>query len=273
MLQVLTSAGDGRADFLIVDNNTGEVTAWLNGGPDPMPQWLKIGVIATGASKSPNDIVVMGDFTGNGKADYMLVGKNGKVTGLANFIQERGFVPNWALKVTVAEGPSGATQQYVRLVDMNGDGKVDYVLLDKNGASQLFLNAGHGGKWQIGDGVFLTDREFHALNSTIDQSTDFHSGRRWDKRLCLVRRVAERVGLSERRAFRQQLEQPRPGEAFADAVRLAIRPNGADHEHQAFRYHPDRQRAGRLPMVAEPWLGRWHFRLQLGAPRCSRHRA
>ena len=152
--------GDGRADLLLVDIDTGAVTAWLNGGPSAMPDWQKIGVIATGASKTVNDIVVLGDFTGNGVADYMLVGKNGKVTGLANFIQERSMIPRWDSKVTIAEGPDGATQQYVRLMDVNGDGKVDYLLYDKNGGSKLWLNAGKGGKWQVGDGVFLADCKF-----------------------------------------------------------------------------------------------------------------
>ena len=153
-------AGDGRADLLIVDNDTGAVTAWLNGGPSAMPDWLKIGVIATGASKTVNDVVIMGDFTGNGMADYMLVGKNGEVTGRANFMQESSLIPRWDGKVTIAEGSEGATQQYVRLMDVNGDGKVDYLLYDKDGGSRLWLNAGKGGKWQVGDGAFLADRKY-----------------------------------------------------------------------------------------------------------------
>ena len=132
-----------------------------------MPDWQKVGIIATGASKTVNDIVILGDFTGNGLADYMLVGKTGKVTGLANFIQERAFIPRWSPKVTIAEGPEGATQQYVRLVDVNGDGKVDYLLYDKNGGSKLWLNAGTGGKWQIGDGVFLADRKLYILSPSL----------------------------------------------------------------------------------------------------------
>lgn len=159
--------GDGRADLLLVDNDTGAVTAWLNGGPFDMPDWQKVGIIATGASKTVNDIVILGDFTGNGFADYMLVGKDGKVTGLANFIQERAFIPRWAPKVTIAEGPEGATQQYVRLMDVNGDGKADYLLYDKNGGSKLWLNAGKGGKWQVGDGVFLADRKLYIISSSL----------------------------------------------------------------------------------------------------------
>ena len=168
----LTFSGDGRADFLIVDPNSGTVTAWLNGGPATLPQYYKIGIIATGQSKTVNDVVILGDFTGNGLADYMLVGKNGKVTGLANFIQERAFVPSWQSKVTIAEGPDGATQQYVRLVDLNGDGKVEYVLLDKDGGSEIWFDKGTGGKWQVGDGVFLADRKFLVLlGGSITDST------------------------------------------------------------------------------------------------------
>lgn len=142
---------------MIVNNKTGEVTAWLNGGPHELPDYYKIGLVATGASKSPDDRVIIGSFTGSGRDDYMLVGANGKVTGLANRRQNSTLVPEWALKVTVADGPDGAEGRYVRMVDVDGDGKVDYLLLDKNGGSQLWLNKGTGGRWQIGDGVFLTD--------------------------------------------------------------------------------------------------------------------
>lgn len=150
--------GDGRDDFLIVSRKTGEVTAWLNTGSDSIPDYHKIGVIATGASQSDGDVVILGDLTGEGRADYMMVGVGGKVNGLINRRQETSMVPRWSQMFNVAAGPDGARSDQVRLVDMTGDGKVDYLLVDeKTGKVTLWENTGTGGKWQPGDGVFLCD--------------------------------------------------------------------------------------------------------------------
>lgn len=149
--------GDGRDDFFIVNPKSGEVTAWLNTGAGMMPDYHKIGVIATGSSASSSDTVILGDFTGNGRADYMIVGSGGKVTGLANRLQEESLIPRWMARVTLADGPSGAKQDQVRLVDFTGDGKVDYLLVDSKGKVTLWENTGSGGKYQPGEGVILCD--------------------------------------------------------------------------------------------------------------------
>lgn len=132
-MQLLTDTGDGKADFMIIDDKTGAVTGWLNGGSTSFPEYRKIGEIATGATAQPGDKIVIGDFTGDGRADYMIVGSTGTVTGLVNRRVVDSLIPRWSYHVTVADGPSGATQQYVRMVDLNGDGKADYVvsLLDR----------------------------------------------------------------------------------------------------------------------------------------------
>lgn len=123
-----------------------------------MPDYHKIGIIATGASQSDGDTVILGDLTGEGRADYMMVGVGGKVNGLINRRQETSMVPRWSQMFNVAAGPDGAKSNQVRLVDMTGDGKVDYLLVDeKTGEVTLWENLGTGGKWQPGDGVFLCD--------------------------------------------------------------------------------------------------------------------
>lgn len=125
-----------------------------------MPDYHKIGVIATGATATSSDTVILGDFTGNGRADYMIVGDGGKVTGLVNRLQEESLVPRWMSAVTLADGPSGAKQDQVRLVDFTGDGKVDYLLVDSKGKVTLWENIGSGGKYQPGEGVMLCDCKF-----------------------------------------------------------------------------------------------------------------
>lgn len=123
-----------------------------------MPDYHKLGVIATGASATKGDTIYLGDLTGEGRADYMIVGAGGKVNGLVNRLQEKTMVPRWSLIFNFAEGPDGAKQDQVRLVDMTGDGKVDYLLIDeKTGKVTLWENNGTGGKYQPGEGVILCD--------------------------------------------------------------------------------------------------------------------
>lgn len=162
--------GDDRDDLCIVDNDTGEVTAWLNTGPNVKPgsgsninkpDYYSIGVIATGASAADGDTIILGDLTGNGRTDYMVVGAGGKVNALISRTQEKSLVPRWLSPFTFAEGPDGAKENQVRLVDMTGDGRVDYLLVDeKTGKVTLWENNGKGGKYQEGDGVFLADCKY-----------------------------------------------------------------------------------------------------------------
>ncbi|KAL2830891.1 hypothetical protein BDW59DRAFT_158326 [Aspergillus cavernicola] len=160
-LQMVDIDGDGRADLCLVDQESGEVTAWLNTGADDMPDYYKLGVIATAASAAPGTTVYLGDFTGEGRADYMIVGEGGKVKALANHLQEPTLVPRWLEDLVLAEWPDGAEQEEVRLVDMTGDGKVDYLVIDKKtGKVTLWGNNGIGGKYQPGEGVILRDSEW-----------------------------------------------------------------------------------------------------------------
>lgn len=157
---LLTIVGDGRADLCMVNPDTGEVTGWLNTGVDHVPDYYRIpGILATGASKGENDIVFMGDFTGEGRADYMLVHENAEVTGFINRLRSDRVAPNWSLSVTVAAGPDGVDQDAVRMIDMDGDGQVDYITLGSKGQVNFWRNKGTGGKWQEGEGVFLCDCE------------------------------------------------------------------------------------------------------------------
>ncbi len=95
----------------------------------------------------------------------MTVGVDGKVHGSTNRLQpEAGLVPRWLEPLVFAEGPSGAERDDVRLVDLTGDGKVDYLLVDKKtGKVELWENTGKGGKYQKGEGVFLCDCKFHHI--------------------------------------------------------------------------------------------------------------
>ncbi len=133
------------------------MTAWLNRGGALKPDYYKLGIIATG--QAPGSKVRVGDFTGEGRADYMTIGIDGKVHGSVNHLQaEAGLVPRWLPSFVLAEGPSGADRDSVFLVDMTGDGKLDYLLVDEDtGKVVLRENIGKGSKYQPGEGVILCD--------------------------------------------------------------------------------------------------------------------
>ncbi|RSL92417.1 hypothetical protein CEP52_013832 [Fusarium oligoseptatum] len=149
--------GDRRADLCLVNQESGEVKAWINNGAGIMPDWYRLDTIATGASKAANDSVILADFTGEGRADYMMVGADAKVVGFINRLQEETIAPKWSLPVVVAEGPGETNRESIRLADVTGDGKADYLRMGKDGKFEVWENVGRGGKYQAGEGVFLCD--------------------------------------------------------------------------------------------------------------------
>ncbi|KAF7562544.1 hypothetical protein G7046_g1583 [Stylonectria norvegica] len=156
--------GDGRADFAIV-GDSGAVTGWLNVGTGDKPDYHKIGIIASGKTASADDKVILGDFTGEGRADYMVVGETGKVNGFVNRLNGvTDVIPRWLSAMTLAEGPDGAKRSQVHMVDMNGNGKVDYVLEKSAHTVQLWENKGSNGKYQPGEGVFICDLDGDGTN-------------------------------------------------------------------------------------------------------------
>lgn len=61
LMTQLNDLGDGKADFLIVDQNSGATTAYLNGGPNSDPSqgyvWLPVnGQIASGIGRDGKGI-------------------------------------------------------------------------------------------------------------------------------------------------------------------------------------------------------------------------
>ncbi|KAJ4183363.1 hypothetical protein NW755_009854 [Fusarium falciforme] len=157
-LQFVDLNGDHRADLCLVNQDSGEVKAWINNGASITPDWYRLDTIATGASKAPADSVILADFTGEGRADYMMVGADGKVVGFINRLREETILPRWLGPMVVADGPADTERDEVRLVDITGDGKADYLRIEKkSGKVALWENMSIGGKYQPGEGVFLCD--------------------------------------------------------------------------------------------------------------------
>ena len=135
--------GDGRADYLAVNRNTGAVTAWLNNGNDTsaVSGWLPRGSVL---SVPPGDDYFswMADIDGDGRADYLEINStSGKTVAYLNQGSGEGPGGKWGWgAATAIAGGLGAGSTYA---DFNGDGRADYVQVDPTtGAVQAYLNGG-----------------------------------------------------------------------------------------------------------------------------------
>lgn len=139
--------GDGRDDYLWLDGN-GAVTAYINGGPSASQPggwlWLPQGVIATGVGAARQD-VQFADINGDGKADYLWVGR---IDGTVNLWYNGGPGSDkwiWYPAGEVATG-TGSNGQSVMFADTTGSGRDDYlVVTPSTGAVSVWLNGCSGG--------------------------------------------------------------------------------------------------------------------------------
>ncbi|MEV6674410.1 FG-GAP-like repeat-containing protein [Streptomyces sp. NPDC051162] len=134
--------GDGRADYLVVQDN-GAVDAWINNGGNGHGEWTAFGTFATGVGE-PGDKVRFADINGDGKADYLVVQDNGAVKAWIN----NGGTNHggWTAFGTFASGVDEPGR--VRFADINGDGKADYLVVQDYGVVKAWINNGgtnHGG--------------------------------------------------------------------------------------------------------------------------------
>lgn len=141
--------GNGRADYLWVDDN-GAVTAYANhDSPDPAyparVTWFPQGVIASGVGATREE-VVFADIDGDGRADYLVVSRtDGSVQEWYN---QGGFEgpPNtakvgWWGRGKIAGGV-GTDGKGVLFADLNGDGRAEYLDVDKDSSAvNAWLNA------------------------------------------------------------------------------------------------------------------------------------
>ncbi|KAL8651232.1 MAG: hypothetical protein Q9226_004788, partial [Calogaya cf. arnoldii] len=136
--------GDKKVDYLTVDQKSGAVTAYLNGGRNPDANkgwiWLPQGVIATGIGRD-GEGVRFADINGDNKADYVWISEKGEMVVYLNVIGENSakFIPYNEGKF-VAPGVGGSRDE-VRLVDINGDKRADYLRIHHlDGAVDLWTN-------------------------------------------------------------------------------------------------------------------------------------
>ncbi|KAJ7185457.1 SGNH hydrolase-type esterase domain-containing protein [Mycena filopes] len=144
--------GDGRAEYLWVHDD-GSVDGWFNaGGPDNGPNaakinWVAQGTVATGIGRDGAG-VRFADLNGDGRSEYIYMEENGAMTAWLNIAGPNNgpnaAQPGWLAQGVVATGPAnGVTRDYIILADINGDGRADYLTVDKTtGAVAAWINGG-----------------------------------------------------------------------------------------------------------------------------------
>jgi lysophospholipase L1-like esterase len=137
--------GDGRAEYILVKDNTA-VEAYLNaGGNDPgRPVWVPKGIIATGGTPgtSGKSEIQFADLNGDGRDDYLMVLPNFAVMAYLNAGGPDPGKPTWVEKGLIATGgtPGPGGKPEIQFADLNGDDRAEYLMVSPTGAVQSYLN-------------------------------------------------------------------------------------------------------------------------------------
>ncbi|MFB9674776.1 FG-GAP-like repeat-containing protein [Streptosporangium vulgare] len=139
--------GDNRDDYVILQD-LGQVRAWLNNGIGQTWTWQ--GELNPGYGY-PRDWVRLEDVNGDGLDDYVVIQDKGELRAWLN----NGPGKGWTWQGEISAG-YGYPRDWVRLEDVNGDRKVDYLVVQDNGQVRAWLNNGPGKGW-IWQGAVIGD--------------------------------------------------------------------------------------------------------------------
>jgi hypothetical protein len=138
--------GDGKADYVWVHPDTGEVRCWINNLPDPWtPATPGMDLIAVGSPDWRGNQIFLADMNGDKKDDYLIVDGD---TGSVFVYWNGGFDPSWENSWRfvpggqIASGVPHANLATIRFPDINGDGRADYVYVGQGGSLGHWLNTG-----------------------------------------------------------------------------------------------------------------------------------
>ncbi|GMF81315.1 unnamed protein product [Aspergillus oryzae] len=143
---------DGLDDFICISRE-GAMYASINQGGNP-PQFKYIGLVreAPGGGLAQAN-VRLGDIDGDGRIDYCLVKGNGDIQCWRNGGQKdaptKEFNGYWQDLGTVFTGKGMGDIAGVRLVDINGDFRSDWLWLDDEGKVTTYINQRGTGKGSL----------------------------------------------------------------------------------------------------------------------------
>ncbi|OBT61486.1 hypothetical protein VE03_09357 [Pseudogymnoascus sp. 23342-1-I1] len=160
--------GDGLDDFICIRANS-EMFVARNTGKVPL-EFESKGVVKSATNGYTDRHVRLGDIDGDGRIDYCLIGEDGNVRCWRN--GGIGEVPAYwqdfgeGQPIFMSQGLGDI--RGMRFVDINGDGRADWIWLDEKGGSTIFINqraegkgmtprwtrsaSSHGGGFELDDG-------------------------------------------------------------------------------------------------------------------------
>ncbi|GHJ08704.1 hypothetical protein TPA0907_30710 [Micromonospora humidisoli] len=170
--------GDGRADYLTIREN-GMITAWFNDRFSGVDRWAWQGTVAPGAGV-PGAQVRFADLDGDAREDYLVVNETGRIAAWLNAGRDGDQNWGWVYQGIAAPGV-GSTGDRVRLADINGDGRVDYLVVDDSSRVRAWLNGGKdgNGRWvwnsvgEIAAGVGVAGSQVRFADVDGDRKADY----------------------------------------------------------------------------------------------------
>ncbi|KAL9600416.1 MAG: hypothetical protein Q9219_003169 [cf. Caloplaca sp. 3 TL-2023] len=132
---------DGKDDYIVIGNDTGSVTVWINGGATSDgwgwngPHEVAPGALPPGTKGID---VMFADINGDGRPDYIVKDSKGGLDAYLNIGKPKTIAGiEWKPAGHIASGTGTAD---ISLSDINGDGRADYLTWSDVGALTGYLN-------------------------------------------------------------------------------------------------------------------------------------
>ncbi|KAL8788939.1 MAG: hypothetical protein Q9195_007055 [Heterodermia aff. obscurata] len=131
----------GKPDYICIDDATGRVDAWFNGGPDASSKtgwkWTGPQRISEKLPGGTRDSILFADMNGDGLDDMLVRGEKGEMDLWLNVWKANSAKTFFQSIGRIATG-TGTTNK--TLADLNNDGRADDIIFGEGGAAHGFLN-------------------------------------------------------------------------------------------------------------------------------------